>query len=659
MKNLRYIVLALALLMTGVSVVDAAPKKKKKKSEARYHDMHLVSFWGGVGYSGMVNNYQGGTLYNATFDPQFIGGGGGLLGVGYEYHFKKFMLTVGPEFRIFSSQDNFRFFDADGNTTPLQSLRVEPYGLDYPMTQNYHLRLHESQAVGQVMVPILFGANFDKYYFLAGGKIGYTIFNTWRTAGRLTTTITDELAYDPEWQNILNHYAMSGSAAKHPLMQAGNGKLPRGLDAAVSAEFGVNVEKFLSEEWNAVNDTRKYPFHMRLGVFIDYGLINQNVRLGGSPLHLTDVVEVADGSVTGGLAQGISLHQSDYATSAVNSLLVGIKGTFLLQLNKPTGHKPLVPQLQTRVVLHNFDEEIAQSGVVVIVQNEETNPKTGLYRAKPKRFTTGRAGTFDKPKNVMPGEYSIWVDTLWSSKNGYFHSDTIQHYALVEPEQPKTKKDKIVPQQIQLDIHKIPVWHVVVKNAETGAPMVATVQLSSVVAGLLDTTLTTSEAGASFTFDRLAYLNKTYNVHITADGFFAESGTLSGSEIGGTNTYTLSPIPPVKRTFILKNMFFATNKTEILPQSETDLQTLYEFLTENPNARIRIVGHTDSVGSDESNMRLSKGRSASVKNEMVKRGIDPDRIETDGKGESEPIDTNDTEEGRQNNRRVEVQVLSE
>ncbi len=105
-------------------------------------------------------------------------------------------------------------------------------------------------------------------------------------------------------------------------------------------------------------------------------------------------------------------------------------------------------------------------------------------------------------------------------------------------------------------------------------------------------------------------------------------------------------------------MYFATDKTDILPISDSDLNILYNFLTENPKVRVLITGHTDSEGSEAHNQVLSEGRANSVKEAMIERGIDPSRLETNGKGESEPIDTNDTETGRQNNRRVQVTVLN-
>ena len=96
----------------------------------------------------------------------------------------------------------------------------------------------------------------------------------------------------------------------------------------------------------------------------------------------------------------------------------------------------------------------------------------------------------------------------------------------------------------------------------------------------------------------------------------------------------------------------------VLPESDQVLEDLYDFLTENPTVRIRIVGHTDNVGTLEANQRLSEGRARSVTNEMVKRGIDRHRIEYEGKGKTAPVATNDTEEGRAKNRRVEFIILS-
>ena len=80
-------------------------------------------------------------------------------------------------------------------------------------------------------------------------------------------------------------------------------------------------------------------------------------------------------------------------------------------------------------------------------------------------------------------------------------------------------------------------------------------------------------------------------------------------------------------------------------------------MNDNPTLEIEIEGHTDSVGPDDRNLTLSQGRSQSVVDYIVSKGISSDRLKAKGFGESKPIDTNDTDAGRANNRRVEFTVL--
>lgn len=109
-------------------------------------------------------------------------------------------------------------------------------------------------------------------------------------------------------------------------------------------------------------------------------------------------------------------------------------------------------------------------------------------------------------------------------------------------------------------------------------------------------------------------------------------------------------------TVILKNVYFASDKWDVLPWSQPELERLYEFLSKYENVTIQIVGHTDNTNTEEYNQVLSERRANSVRNEMIKRGIDPSRMIPIGRGELQPIDTNLTPEGKQNNRRVEFVV---
>jgi outer membrane protein OmpA-like peptidoglycan-associated protein len=105
---------------------------------------------------------------------------------------------------------------------------------------------------------------------------------------------------------------------------------------------------------------------------------------------------------------------------------------------------------------------------------------------------------------------------------------------------------------------------------------------------------------------------------------------------------------------------FDFNSTTVRKPEEAEVQKAIAFAEKYPGYRISLVGHTDSVGSDEYNQGLSERRAAAVKQRLiVARGVVPDKIETSGRGESDPIADNATAEGRAQNRRVEMLIMSE
>ena len=106
--------------------------------------------------------------------------------------------------------------------------------------------------------------------------------------------------------------------------------------------------------------------------------------------------------------------------------------------------------------------------------------------------------------------------------------------------------------------------------------------------------------------------------------------------------------------FVTRGILFDVNSDKIKPESYGVLKDIANVLTENASVKVKIIGHTDSDGKDADNLSLSKRRAESVKSSLAKDfGIDAGRLETDGKGASQPVDTNNTAEGKANNRRVE------
>lgn len=109
----------------------------------------------------------------------------------------------------------------------------------------------------------------------------------------------------------------------------------------------------------------------------------------------------------------------------------------------------------------------------------------------------------------------------------------------------------------------------------------------------------------------------------------------------------------------LGDVLFEYDKAELRSGALRNLYPLVTFLRENPGRNMLIEGHTDSIGSDSYNLDLSRRRAESVRSFLVQNGLGPERITLEGYGESYPVAPNDSEAGRQQNRRVELVVLHE
>ncbi len=104
------------------------------------------------------------------------------------------------------------------------------------------------------------------------------------------------------------------------------------------------------------------------------------------------------------------------------------------------------------------------------------------------------------------------------------------------------------------------------------------------------------------------------------------------------------------------SVLFASNKATLLPAARARLEEVTDVLLEEPDRKLTVEGHTDSQGSDDYNARLSQRRADAVRDAIVARGYPRDLVRTQGLGEAQPVATNDSSEGRANNRRVEIVV---
>ena len=258
--------------------------------------------------------------------------------------------------------------------------------------------------------------------------------------------------------------------------------------------------------------------------------------------------------------------------------------------------------------------------------------------ARPNRKPKINKPTDQKRSRVSKG---LPQGRYWAvaAKTGFFTSDTL---FFNHREDEDTLKLSLYPETrltftVTDSLTSRPVVaNVIVRNHERRKVMQTTSDsVHSVLAVLLD--------------DRVPF----YTIEATAVNYFPFRDT-----IADPNNYTGIVMSPREvKTFVLRDIYFATGKTRILDISESALTELYNLLASRPAQRIRIIGHTDNIGTDRSNQLLSEGRCESVRQAMSERGIDASRIEIQGRGEKDPIVPNDTEEHRQMNRRVEIELL--
>ncbi|KAF5040366.1 OmpA family protein [anaerobic digester metagenome] len=189
-----------------------------------------------------------------------------------------------------------------------------------------------------------------------------------------------------------------------------------------------------------------------------------------------------------------------------------------------------------------------------------------------------------------------------------------------------------------------------------------------VEASIILTDLSKNEELATFTSNSATgkYLvslpsGKNYGIAVKADGYLFHSENF---DIPNAAAYQeiekdiyLKKVE-VGKEIVLKNIFFDFNKSTLRPESKNELENLVQLMKENPTLKIEISGHTDNVGSAAYNKTLSQARAKAVVDYLIAAGISSNRMTSVGYGFDKPIASNDTDEGRQLNRRTEFKITS-
>ena len=196
--------------------------------------------------------------------------------------------------------------------------------------------------------------------------------------------------------------------------------------------------------------------------------------------------------------------------------------------------------------------------------------------------------------------------------------------------------------------------HVALSDAQTGQPVPGRVELFEIIDDNARLSQPADEQGKltlSLTRDT------EYGLLALADGYYPRSISLAASNSADrAEEIRLEPVNTTAATLVFENILFETGSATLLPTATHELDQLSRLLVEHPAYHAEIRGHTDDVGDDADNQRLSEARAKAVRDELVRRSIDAGRLTTIGFGETQPVADNKTAEGRRKNRRTEVRL---
>jgi outer membrane protein OmpA-like peptidoglycan-associated protein len=282
-------------------------------------------------------------------------------------------------------------------------------------------------------------------------------------------------------------------------------------------------------------------------------------------------------------------------------------------------------------------------------------------------------GSWGEPENLgfpvnsegNEGALAISLD----GKTAYFATDVlnVQQEGLDAALSQGKESTDIYSFELPVAARPLPVTYVkaLVYNEKDKRPLSALVEVTDLSTGKTYATAQTEKDGL---FLITLPTGRDYALNVSCEKFLFASENFALSETADLERPFLLEIPliPIPDEFasegnskpiVLKNVFFESASATLKPESQAELDRLVRLLQLYPKLRIQINGHTDNVGSDADNQRLSEGRAKAVYGYLTGKGVEAGRLQYKGFGESRPIAPNDTEAGRQQNRRTEFEVI--
>jgi OOP family OmpA-OmpF porin len=294
---------------------------------------------------------------------------------------------------------------------------------------------------------------------------------------------------------------------------------------------------------------------------------------------------------------------------------------------------------------------------MVTVRGKLIDANTGLPLAAKIFFESLPDGTLIGTTNSDPktGEYQYQLPagkeyTVRAEADGHLpQSHKIDLRGVTEDGKVNTENFTLSPADVMITVRGKLV------DANTGEPMLAKVIFETLPDGTLIGSVMTDPKTGEYEYKIPA--GKLYSVRAEADGHLPQSHTIDLRNVTDPSkvdieNFSLSPI-----SVTLNTVLFKFNKATLLEQSYNELKRFAELMKATAGMNAEIAGHTDASGDDTYNIWLSQWRAEAVAKYLREQGVDTARLKVTYFGESKPVDTNDTYEGRSKNRRVEFKVV--
>jgi outer membrane protein OmpA-like peptidoglycan-associated protein/tetratricopeptide (TPR) repeat protein len=320
-----------------------------------------------------------------------------------------------------------------------------------------------------------------------------------------------------------------------------------------------------------------------------------------------------------------------------------------------TAGKDMAPFIHASgTTLYYVTDGLVGMGGLDVFRCELQDPATGKW---------GEPRNLGYPLNTFENEASLFISS--DNQRGFCSRTTQDKEAAGPPslarpvmrERPVELFGFAVPQAVQAR-ETSTYTQGRVFDAITKKPLKADVKLYDVQTDALTQFVTSDPVEGDYT----VVLNegRRYAMYASADKYLLKSLSFDYSDKRTFNPLTLDIyLEPVRagRSVVLNNLFFDTNQYTLKPQSRTELNRLIEFMRQYHDVQIEISGHTDNVGTPEANALLSQRRAQAVQDYLATHGVAASRLRAKGYGEKRPLVGNDTDDHRQQNRRIELRIL--